>query len=628
VLAGFLIVLLPHPHNSGPITSRPPDPPFDRHRLPDVFIHAADIHANHNIPSRQTNWSAVLSLVDENMKAPPLVVTGDLADDFPKAVPPRYGQQQPEDLPLYIEQLAAHPRIQYLDLAGNHDMFAINSFDSDENHLGRSKDVSNEQFRISVETWYLPKHNFTIILANPFEFPTPHPPLLYLVRASGAFLDALEDAVDGLPDDTINIFCAHFAFNLWVFDRRSKKGRTIHQILTSGSFHLYLSGHSHPTHPIVQHHGPLIEVVGVDLIEHFGFNVVTFDNGRFAYHSVNVFEPKLTFVTNPVPRTQVTTWAPFSDQDTPLRVIVYPSVTPTHIESPPQPPNIRVDGSVSGQLFCEWIPSCGYWLCWHPLGLGPGDHSVTFSEDYDGVLRFVIGDHVASFWEDGYEKFYVVPIYVVFALAWAFCVFIAILVNLPARFAVRYTRWVEKIPQEGSYWALSICCGFIGMKIRVSQLPWICRISLIVAVLWGPVGPLVFTTVEGKVGFVWLAGHWLAGSAPSVFVWGGLFGLIYMLVIVFPAMILPSGLSVFPHWANVIDLVAALLRLAIHLVFAITYGTESTGSVRMLCAPGLAIIPVYLWVLVCVLAVRRLVRRTPGKTNVFLLDQGSAFFTQ
>jgi hypothetical protein len=626
-LAGILLILLPHPHESGRIDSRPPDPPFNRSRPLDVFVHAADVHANHNIPSRQTNWSYVLGLVDGAMRAPPLVVTGDLADDFPRAAPPRYGEQQPADLPLYIAALRAHPNISYIDLAGNHDMFAIRSFDSNDNHFRRYKNVSNEQFRISIAKWRLRNHNFTIVLADPFEFPTPHPPLLYFVRASEAFLDALEDAVDDLPSDTINIFCAHYAFNLWVFDKRSKKGRTIHDILTSGRFHLYLSGHSHPTHPIVQHHGPLLEVVGVDLIEHFGFNVVTFDNGRFAYHSVNVFQPKFTFVTNPVPRTQVTAWAPFSDPNTDLRVIVYPSgiqsPRPIRAEFTPQPPNIRVDGSVSGQLACEWVTPHFYWLCSHPLDLGPGDHSVTFSGDYVGVLHFVIGDHVASFWEDGYEKFYVV-----FALVWVFCIFIAVPINLPGGFAARYTRWLEGDTQNSSYWPLSICCGFIGVKIRVSQLPWIGRISLLVAVMWGPIGPLVFTNIGGKVGFVWLVGHWLGGSGPSVFVWGGLFGLIYMLAIVVPALVLLSGLSIFPHLANVIDVVGALVGLAVHLVFAITYGTESTGSVRMLCAPGLVIIPVYLWVLVCVIAVRRLVTKQPVTIKALLLDREAPSFGQ
>jgi hypothetical protein len=80
-------------------------------------------------------------------------------------------------------------------------------------------------------------------------------------------------------------------------------------------------------------------------------------------------------------------------------------------------------------------------------------------------------------------------------------------------------------------------------------------------------------------------------------------------MVVVPALLLLSGLSVFPHFANVIDLVGALAGLAFHVVFAITYGTESTGSVRMLCAPGLVIIPVCLRVLVCVIAVRRLVTR-------------------
>jgi hypothetical protein len=88
--------------------------------------------------------------------------------------------------------------------------------------------------------------------------------------------------------------------------------------------------------------------------------------------------------------------------------------------------------------------------------------------------------------------------------------------------------------------------------------------------------------------------------------------MMYMIAVVVPALVLLSGLSVFPHFANVIDLVGALVGLAFHLMFAITYGTESAGSLGMLYAPGFVVIPVYLWILVCVIAARRLVTRRPG----------------
>jgi hypothetical protein len=619
VAALCLAMYVPRYDAVPPIASAASRSPFDPALLPDVFIHFSDVHLNHRNLLRQGNWSLALNITDGLMGAPPAIITGDLADNFPEAKIPKYGRPQAEDLPEYIDVLRAHPNITYADVAGNHDLFGVLGFHSPQSYYARYKNVSQNEFRLSIVNWQIGSHNVTLLLANPFEFPSPHPPLMYNVRATRVLLDLLEDAVDSLGNST-NAFCVHYPFNMWKLNRRSKKGRTIGEILTAGNVHWYLSGHLHPPEPIVQHHGPLLEVVGVDLMEHHTFGVVTLDNGRFAYHTVNIIAepPKLTFVTHPVRKHQLTPWTVFNDPNTSVRLISFQNAT--------NPPSISVSGDARGALNCTRFEARRYWLCSLPLPADShGDLSITFSGDYTGTVDFVVANSVTLPKEFRYEDSDVLPIFIAFWVIWALQLVIVLPFGLGMDFTTSYFNWLENDAFaiiKVSHWPFSIIGGFLGMKLRINRLPWLDRISLLVAVLWAAAGPFIITNVEGHVGAVWAGGHIIDGQT-TWFVWGGRFALMYCAAVVAPHIIWSSALAVFPHPANLLDAAVVLGALAGNLVVAIRYGSESAGKLAAI-APGFVLVPLYLYVLAIVRAVAAYVeyRQATAVAHPSLIDQG------
>jgi 3',5'-cyclic AMP phosphodiesterase CpdA len=574
--------VFPYSNLSEPIRSDVSSSPFDPSLSPGLFVHFTDIHLNHITPERTAFFTSALDLVQQ-MHNPLTLFTGDLADNFDRRSMPQHGVQQREDFEIYLRLLRAREGLRFIDVAGNHDFFSVFSFDSTESFYARHKNWTHDRMLVSVEKAVIGGQPFSFILANAFDFPAPHPPLQAWGKASRQFLDLLEDAIDGLAPGSIAIFCAHYPFNFWKLHKESKKGRTLEQILTDGRIQLYLTGHTHPARPFRQHHKGLMEIIGADFLSHHKIGVVTVDNGRIAYHDVDLTHPQLTFVTNPIQITELFNGQVFNELDTPLRVISFQE----------RQPNITVTGDIHGHLKCEKMP--GFWLCSMPLEISSGDYSIKFEGDLIQQFDFLISNVSRSYFESVYFFSYTTQLYV--SLGALFFLQLLIIAPFPIAASVQnlYFTWLtENGVSERSFWLFSLGFGFLGVRMRIAQLPRMMRFSLLLCVVAVLCCPLIITRTEGHLGAIWIFGH-ICDGGSSFYVFSGVLVLFYQLVIIMPLIILYSALGAPWHKMLFVDLGFAIVSIGGVLGLDIKYVAESAEVSLAIVAPLMSLVPMWLY---------------------------------
>jgi hypothetical protein len=342
----------------------------------------------------------------------------------------------------------------------------------------------------------------------------------------------------------------------------------------------------------------MLEVVGSDTMRHHKMAVLTVDNGRIGYHEVNIDDPSLFFVTNPIDKTRLFAGQVFNESGTSLRLIAFT----------PHRPVISVRGAAQGQLSCDRAPD--FWLCSTPLVLPPGDYSVDFEGDFTSSLRFTVANATLPFREKVYPLSYTTQEYI--AVALCFLLHLIITIPLPIGGAMweKYLEWLSGDSSGGwQYWLFSILSGFIAVRMRVQTLPHIMRWSLLFVAIAPVCIPLVITSVEGHIGGVWLLGHICDGHL-TFYVFAPLLVLGYQALILMPIIIIYAAIAAPRHPVQFADLGFALLSLAGLIGFDLKYATESAGSARALVAPLLSFVPMWLWGL----AVHEIWRTWPSST--------------
>lgn len=206
ILAFFACIpfLLPH-QNKGSIKSLENYNKFDQSQVPVVFTHISDVHIDHINSNPAYYFNKTIDLITNVIKPEFNVITGDLANNFPGSHIPIYGRQQPSDIKMYTaysEPLKnAFP---VFEVDGNHDVFGIYDYQTKHNQSDYYKSQSLSQYQLSVYSYLIHNRNYTFIGLNPFDFPSPHPPLLYNARPTKELLDQLEKTVQTVKEENQN----------------------------------------------------------------------------------------------------------------------------------------------------------------------------------------------------------------------------------------------------------------------------------------------------------------------------------------------------------------------------------------------------------------------------------------
>ena len=377
--------IFPYHHPPRTYYSKTPKEPWDSEYTPKIFLHLTDIHISFYLGSR-TNRST--KYFDDFLQYNPNLIlsTGDTVDNFEDKNFPKVGSQWPADWGIYYEKIKKNiSKFKVIDVAGNHDLFAVDSLFSENNNF---LDYSFSFNRNNVKTFdnFIVKKirlfNETFILFNEYLFPTTHPPYGVAPHPTKHMLDLLEKAVDSSGD------C--FILNHYQVDRNwfitSSKGNTYRDIVSKKNVKAIFTGHAHPLKTMIIHHGQgAVEYCLTTPFIGKAQGLITIDNGQLVYNSVVIKKRgrrPLFFMTYPVPNDQLSSHHTFDYNSSEIRIISYAGKNVT----------LQVSGDIFGTMkFKKKLPNSAD-LYTFPINLPYGMYTINVKGDGCDITRsFVIG---------------------------------------------------------------------------------------------------------------------------------------------------------------------------------------------------------------------------------------------
>lgn len=573
--------------NGGQVIVSAPTPEFDPNVDPIIFAHVSDIHVSTNdnsIPTLEKMFEHV------NGYAPDFVlITGDLCDNYDRQKAPRYGAQFEKYWKEY-GRLISKLNSPVWDVAGNHDLWGVRSFSSPENFI---LDYSGSYNRNNTQTYedFVVKVNkqgpYTVILINPFEFPTARSPMLAWICPSRKILDLIETAI---RQNTNVILASHHPVDHWCDIAQSSNGLTFRDMLELPNVLAHITGHSHPTTVSVQHIGDagVLELVGPVAFRTSNYGIVSIDNGKIVWTNVNSEQNGTkVIVTHPVPKTQLSPRVNFAERNTEVRLVAFTD----------ELLNITVSGDAYGVMNRTRKLANGAWLYTLPLSLPRDnpDRVVYFSGDFNGSVEFTVGQtHVA---EQVLAPENPGMVRVISCVVLPFYLVLLVMMLPGGCFGcIEAEQWIEGA-ECNSAWLVSIFAGFFLLRVRFLRLPLPLRVIFTIAVLWPIALPIHFFSVEGALGMIWSYGYVADGKA--IFACYGWFWTFYYLVatIVFP-FVFATGIvvkSLKPKIAKVIDNAWGVMAIIINLFFLIRIGFQCCGYLYALLSPGFVWIPLVIY---------------------------------
>lgn len=591
ILAIFACIpfFLPY-QNKGNLRSLQNYNKFNQSQIPVVFTHISDVHIDHLNQNTSYFFNKTIDLITNIIKPSFNIITGDLANNFPGDNIPRYGRQQPSDIKMYSSYSSKlRNNFPVFEVDGNHDVFGIYDYETKHNQSDYYKKKDFNQYLISVYSYLIHNINYTFIGLAPFDFPSPHPPLLYNARQPKKFFDQLEKTIQKVKDENENkneiVIFNHYPYFHWKFGPTSSTGKNFRQILKEYDISLLLDGHLHPKNPMFMHHDGFLEIVGCDLLENQKFSIAIIDNRRISYHPIDLKnvnnDTVFGFVTNPIPDHLLSNHQIFNEKETFVRMIVYAKES--------QEPSLKAsvsDGVLNNKdLLCSKTylnESFHFWLCQTELNIKKeGNYLLNVSGTVNQSFEFTITNEEKSFKEKIYEPStsFVVQYQVHLAIIWFFLLIILVpFIQFPKKYQSKFDMWINNQSEE-SMWIYSIFFGFLAVKSRIEKLPNLIRYSLFIAAIWPFCLPMIVITIDHHFGFVWTWGFVCNGQYYDY--WGQMFTLMYFAAFLLPNVMMFSALAVSVplRWTFIIDLCPTLAAIGSDIYIFLKWCNESAGNI-------------------------------------------------
>lgn len=549
---------------------------FNTDNLPFLIAHFSDTHINSFNPNYGKNFEMCLN--NSLLYQPDVYLhTGDTVDDFCSDTRPKYGYQCRNDFIEFDQIFRKYNKSFKISLgaAGNHDMFGIYSFDSPNfNFLNTCKNLYDtpmnnyEEFLVSNYKVKVDDNFFiNFISLNPFSFPTTHPVFMYFAHTCQFFLDRLESVVEQIPENEKIIFYSHYPQSSFtsitntIPSRKSTKGTRIKDLIERPNTIAFISGHNHPESQKIEHHGKktiegemivqnceYIESIGFDVKKKNLFEIITIDNERLSFHTIDPKRPNKCLITYPVPLNQTASHSFFDDENSPLRILCFDD----------KPLKIEIHGDIEGETIkkVKKIKDNVYLYEFPLFQLIEKDkkthkesdlivHRLNFDGDWKGQIEFYSNGVVPQFKEEKnhqYSRIYVTRFYL--PLIFFYLMFVTFPFTDP--FLKKEEHFYFEFLKQDSmsslkYWFLTIT-GFC-LRLKIQRLQKNYRWILFLAVLWPIFLPLSLMETEGHYGFIWNYGYYI----DHVFRFsehGQDFAFYYYVLIVFPVVLASASLAV------------------------------------------------------------------------------------
>ena len=303
---------------------------------PKWFIHLTDIHIDSFHTSINEHFEKSLQF-SEKFHSHTLVLTGDLVNGWGNSSFFKTGDQRINDWELYSQITNKYyGKFKHVfDQVGNHDQWNIWSINSQNFNYSKYSYHFHRTYSNEEEFWAIPEEteDYFFLFINPFHFPTPRAKFDVWARDTPEMLTIIEQAINQIKEarqanpKPFFIFC-HCPLCFWEGKNKSFYGHTISEILSDSGCNSFITGHAHIPEPHFSHYNGVLEVIGVNVLSDSGYNLVTIDNNRVAYHSwdekhVDYQNPQKFVLTHPVPKQQMNNSFCFSENNTAVRVLAF-----------------------------------------------------------------------------------------------------------------------------------------------------------------------------------------------------------------------------------------------------------------------------------------------------------------
>lgn len=380
-------------HPAGTYYSKNSTEPWNSDYTPKIFMHLADIHISFFLGIRTNGSTDYLS---EFLKYNPELIlnSGDVVDNYEDSSWPKVGSQWSGDWGIYAGTIRKNlSKFKNIDVAGNHDLFAVDSLFSKYNYYLDHSFTFNRTNIKTYDDFIIRKINLfneTFILYNEYIFPTTHPPYGVAPHPTRHMLDLLENEVDS--SDNCFILTHYQVDRNWFIT--SSKGNTYKEIVSKKNVKAIFTGHDHPSKTMIIHHGQgAVEFCSTPPFKGKAQGLITIDNGQMVYNSViinNQTKRSLFFMSYPIPDDQLSSHHTFNYNASEIRIISYAE----------KPVNLEVSGDITGMMdFKKKLPN-GADLYTFPINLPYGSYIIHVNGDGCNITRkFIIGNEFKGYKE-------------------------------------------------------------------------------------------------------------------------------------------------------------------------------------------------------------------------------------
>ena len=600
----FLSFIYPYYHPPKVYYSKIPKEPWNSDYTPKIFLHMTDIHISFYLGYR-TNGST--NYFEDFLKYKPDLIlnSGDVVDSYEESYWPKVGSQWPADWGIYTKDIKKNiSKFKVIDVAGNHDLFAVDSlFSKHNNFLDQSFSFNRTNVR-TYDDFIIKKmdlFNETFILYNEYIFPTTHPPYGVAPHPTKHMLDLLEEAVDSSGDCFI---LTHYQVDRnWFIT--SSKGNTYKDIVSKNNVKAIFTGHDHPSNTMIIHHGQgAVEFCSTTPFKGKAQGLITIDNGQMIYNSViikNKGERPKFFMSYPIPNDQLSSHHTFNYNNSEIRIISYAGKNVI----------LKIYGDIVGEMkFKKRLPNAAD-LYTFPINLPYGNYTINVIGEGCNITRsFVIGEEFK-----GYKELSVCFLRSVLILR--FCsipIFIGIIIIIfPIEKNIKIAKNLEKIIEGNDYNKLKnmnifkyflfliglIVFGPFVIRERYRLINFSTKLYVIIFTIYPLIFPTnIFKPIYGVYGYAFLC-FIVIGKRIQYDEWALQITFAYYLSIIFIHVIFLGGFKYYYFFKYnkliyIINLFFVFAFWVGGIFINIRFVGESIDSLYLFLTPVFAIIPIIL----------------------------------
>ena len=550
---------------------------------PIILIHMTDIHISITDMHR-TDGSSILLVSLCEYKPDLFLLTGDYADNFKKGQ--KTGIQNLDDWKMYgssIVNVLKKKGFQVVDISGNHDQWAVDTFDSKENTFLDNSFIYNRANVKSEEDFFCRKYKLTVgttdltfLLINDYRYPVYRPPYGAETHTTSKQLDLLENFMNAIDESEIFVL-SHYPVDRAIL-YKSDKGNSFDDIISNEKVYAIFTGHQHPASVKIVHHS---EKGGIEYCTPAAFaskkaGLITLDNGNLVYHEVHIpyyGNKPLFFMTYPIPNEQLTSHHIFNLNNFDIRVISY---------YPDNTIKLKIEGDINGELTYDHPLNNGAFLYKYNVNnLKNGEYKIHIYDEVgigcDINTEFIIGEKYKGKKEKYIGKinfflalkFLLIPFFI-FLLIISFPFFPHLNFNIVKNIegSIENNESNININKVLIYIDLIVLSPFF-LRLRIqstNQTKLVLRIAIFIAFIYPLIFPVHFMqSIKGKIGYTFLVFVYLDNKVKYEH-WAVQMTFIYHFATLFPFILIISGKKFYNKKNIIILIINTILFYALFMV--------------------------------------------------------------